>query len=346
LTLAATPTQACLPTVVNYTIKVTNSGQITLNRVQLSLTQATLPVDGNPSFPMVIDSLSPGESRTVTYKGQIGPRQKGFLVDVASVVGTPVNRDVQVAPPVAAVTTTAVRVLPPVITKITPASGAQGSNDLELKIEGACFVPGTVVSFMPSGGIEIIPPTPPDFGFVNTTELRQRINIKSDAPLGEREVFVTNPSGLSGGERPFNLFTVALPNNDLCSQATAITTTPFTQTRDTRAATTSPDDPLQSCSSAGPARNSNSVWYRFTPSQNGTVTVSTVGSNYDTILTAFTGACGSLREAACNDDFGSGIDSQITFEVTAGTAYLIEVTDFDDRPGGGMLVFTLRFTPR
>jgi hypothetical protein len=48
----------------------------------------------------------------------------------------------------------------------------------------------------------------------------------------------------------------------------------------------------------------------------------------------------------CNDDFGSGVESQITFDVTAGTTYLIEVTDFDDRPGAGMLLFNLRFTPR
>jgi hypothetical protein len=74
--------------------------------------------------------------------------------------------------------------------------------------------------------------------------------------------------------------------------------------------------------------------------------VSAVGSSYDTILTVYTGSCGSLRETACNDDFGSGVESQITFDATAGTTYLIEVTDFDDRPGGGMLVFTLRFTPR
>jgi hypothetical protein len=155
----------------------------------------------------------------------------------------------------------------------------------------------------------------------------------------------------SQGQGSFDVFISKLTDvppvaNDLCSQATNVTRLPFTEMLDTRAATTSPDDPPQSCSSAGAAKNSNSVWYRFTPSQNGTVTVSTVGSNYDTILTVYTGACGSLREAACNDDFGSGVESQITFDVTAGTTYLIEVTDFDDRPGAGMLVFNLRFTPR
>jgi uncharacterized repeat protein (TIGR01451 family) len=346
LTLTTSPTAGCPLTTIDYNAKVTNTGQVTLDRLRLSLNQGTEPVAGNPTFPLQLEPLAPGESRTITYKGRIGLKQKGTLVDVATIVGRPVNNGVQVSELVGKVATATVQVLPPAISKITPASGAPGSSNLELKIEGACFVPETVLSFQSNSGIRVIDPTPPDFGFVGRSELRRRINIRADAVPGEREAFVTNPSGDSGGQRPFNVFTVTMSNNDLCSQATAITTLPFTEMLDARAATTSPDDPLQSCSSAGAAKNSNSVWYRFTPSQNGTVTVSTVGSNYDTILTAYTGACGSLREVACNDDFGSGVESQITFEVTAGITYLIEVTDFDDRPGGGMLLFTLRFTPR
>ncbi len=96
----------------------------------------------------------------------------------------------------------------PVITKITPAAAVPGTNDLELKIEGANFAPGAVISFQPAAGIDVLPLAPNDPGFIGSTEIRRRINLRADATTGERQMFVTNPSGASGGERPFNLFTV------------------------------------------------------------------------------------------------------------------------------------------
>jgi len=46
----------------------------------------------------------------------------------------------------------------------------------------------------------------------------------------------------------------------------------------------------------------------------------TFGSNYDTVLSAWTGTQGALNLVACNDDFG-GAQSKITFAATAGTTY-------------------------
>jgi uncharacterized protein (TIGR03437 family) len=208
LTLTAAPAAGCPLTIINYTAVVTNTGQVTLDRLRLSLYPGTEPVAGNPEFPIQLDPLGPGEARTVTYKGQIGLKQKGTLVDIVTVVGRPVNNGIQVSELVGKVATATVRVSPPGISKITPASGAPGSSNLELKIEGVCFVPATVVSFQSNSGIEVIPTTPPDFGFVGTSELRRRINILPGAAPGEREAFVTNPNGDSGGLRPFNVFTV------------------------------------------------------------------------------------------------------------------------------------------
>lgn len=208
LTLTSDVTQGCSLKVVTHSLKVTNMGQFTLEQLHLTLKQATLSLAGNPTFPMDLEPLPAGQSRTITYKGQLGLQQKGVLVDVITVTGTAFNNGVQVAPPVTAVATANVQVLPPLISKITPATAPQGSSNLELKIEGACFVPGTVVGFQPGSGIEIITPLPPNYGFVGSTELRQSINIKSDAALGEREVGVVNPNGVVGGQRPFNLLTI------------------------------------------------------------------------------------------------------------------------------------------
>jgi len=129
---------------------------------------------------------------------------------------------------------------------------------------------------------------------------------------------------------------------DACEAPTVIATVPFTDETDTTAATTSSSDPDQSCPFNGPRKDSNSVWYSFTPASAGTATVDTSGSGYDTVVTAYTGPCGHLREIACNDDISNtNRQSAVSIPVSGGTRYLLEVTDFDEQPGGGRLVFTL-----
>ena len=78
----------------------------------------------------------------------------------------------------------------------------------------------------------------------------------------------------------------------------------------------------------GSPPNSNSVWYTLTAPADGTVVANTLGSSYDTVLSAYTGTCGALTEVACNDD-ATGVQSEISLPVTAGQAVLLEVTDFD-----------------
>lgn len=67
----------------------------------------------------------------------------------------------------------------------------------------------------------------------------------------------------------------------------------------------------------------NDVWYSYLATANGTVTVDTCGSAFDTILAAFA-ACGGA-ELACDDDSGCGTTSRITFNVTQNTTYFIRV---------------------
>jgi hypothetical protein len=117
---------------------------------------------------------------------------------------------------------------------------------------------------------------------------------------------------------------------------------PFSDTIVTTGATTGIFDPFQSCTAGGPSQNAASVWYRFTPASDGAVTAATIGSTYDTVLSAHTGACESPAQVACNDDTGGGLQSRVTFVITGGTSYLLEVTDFSE-PGGGTLSFALSF---
>ena len=85
---------------------------------------------------------------------------------------------------------------------------------------------------------------------------------------------------------------------------------------------------------------SPNIWYCYTASCTGDVTVSLLNSAYDTMLAVYKGCeCyptqGDL--IACNDDFGSAYQSQVTFAAVTGGKYLIEVGGYGSETGQGVL---------
>lgn len=77
-----------------------------------------------------------------------------------------------------------------------------------------------------------------------------------------------------------------------------------------------------------------SVWWQWQAPLSGSVTISTFGSSFDTIMAAYTGSSlQSLSLVANNDDFGGYSTSQITFNATAGTVYQIAVDGYDVSQG-------------
>jgi hypothetical protein len=108
---------------------------------------------------------------------------------------------------------------------------------------------------------------------------------------------------------------------------------------DTTRATTAMDDPItpSGCGSES-SRQSDSVWFRFTPSRNGQYMISTQGSDYDTVVAVWTGARGSLANLGCDDDSGPNATSLLTINLNAYTTYHIEVMSYG-ATGGGTLQF-------
>jgi hypothetical protein len=123
---------------------------------------------------------------------------------------------------------------------------------------------------------------------------------------------------------------------DACSNPRIMTSVPFQQNADTRSATSSSDDPV-SCSGS---RDSNTVWYSITPSINTVYGVDLTSSDYDTVVSVYTGGCAALAPVVCNDNFGNGSTSRslLTFSARAGVEYLIEVSG---KGTGGSLVLSL-----
>ena len=88
-----------------------------------------------------------------------------------------------------------------------------------------------------------------------------------------------------------------------------------------------------------------SVWYSWTASTAGDVTIDTCGSNFDTTLGAYLGAAvDSLGEVAANDDDptgGCGLGSRVSFAATAGLTYLFSVDGYRDANGDITLNYEL-----
>ncbi|MBI1853391.1 MAG: hypothetical protein HYR85_23880 [Planctomycetes bacterium] len=136
------------------------------------------------------------------------------------------------------------------------------------------------------------------------------------------------------------------PVNDNCAAAIVVPPNgpfPIRRAEDTTLATTEATDPLQSCSFLGPDQNSHSVWFRWTPTTTADALVETCGSDYDTVLTVYTGVCGAFQEIACNDDGGSpncavALQSGVSWRAIAGREYFAEVTRFGLGPAGNLVI--------
>lgn len=133
------------------------------------------------------------------------------------------------------------------------------------------------------------------------------------------------------------------PANDDQNSPTVINSANFRESIDVRGATTGDDSPIQPtyyCPEGGIF--AKSVWYSFTAPSDGYLTISTQGSNYDTIMSVWQGSRGAPYQIGCNDDdrYPNVLTSTIGGWVRAGTSFRIQVAAWDD---GGTLVFSSQF---
>jgi hypothetical protein len=131
------------------------------------------------------------------------------------------------------------------------------------------------------------------------------------------------------------------PNDNLANATTVTGAGQFTLS--TVAATTEPGEPLAVDNSCAPTTGGTmgaTVWYAFTPTTAGNVTIDTFGSDYDTVLAVYTGpTVNALTRVACNDD-AQGTQSQIVLPVVGGVTYLVQVGGFNGAVGNLVLNFS------
>jgi hypothetical protein len=122
------------------------------------------------------------------------------------------------------------------------------------------------------------------------------------------------------------------PANDSFSGALLLTGVATSAVGDNACATKEAGEPNHAGEPGG-----HSVWYRWTAPYNGTVTINTVGSDFDTLLAVYTGsAYGSLNLIAQNDDIVpfEVRQSQVTFNAVSNTTYRIAVDGWNSQVGG------------
>jgi endonuclease I len=77
-----------------------------------------------------------------------------------------------------------------------------------------------------------------------------------------------------------------------------------------------------------------SVWWSWTAPADGSATISTTGSAFDTLLAVYVGnAVGSLSPISSDTNSGGHLTSSARFAITAGTTYLIAVDGFNAAAG-------------
>jgi hypothetical protein len=249
----------------------------------------------------------------------------------------------------------------PTITSVNPVSANVNAANTPITVTGTNFGTTSQVILNPDASGTAIATT-----FTDSTHLSAVVPASFMANFGStNSVGVHSPP--PGGGTTVTTQTVTLPTfkviapaptNDNFASAINITTNAFTDTRDSSGATMQTSDPIPACAQnvqvGFTTGTSNTIWYKFTPTSNGTITdVDTIGSSYDSVLSIWTGSASSLTAFACNDDINPGIviQSQLTnLVVTAGTTYYIMVSSFgpaDPNPIalGGQSTLNFQFTP-
>ena len=131
-------------------------------------------------------------------------------------------------------------------------------------------------------------------------------------------------------------------DNDNFVDATAIANVPYNQIIDIRLATLEPpSEPAPTC---GYGAFDNTVWYRYQPSQDVTLTAraKTTGAYWHGAYAVYTGsALGNLSQVAC-DDFYYYTDGA-TFRAEEGTTYYIQIGGVNGYKG--VVDFSLEETP-
>jgi hypothetical protein len=148
------------------------------------------------------------------------------------------------------------------------------------------------------------------------------INNAQSGNVGSYQVVAVNVAGSVTS----SIATLTIrPPNDAFANRTALAGVTNTALGSNVGATKEPGEPSHAGNPGG-----HSVWWTWTAPTNGSVTISTIGSSFDTLLGIYTGATVSnLTLVASDDDSGGGFGTSLTsFTASPGITYQIAVDGY------------------
>ncbi len=175
-------------------------------------------------------------------------------------------------------------------------------------------------------------------------DLTSQVAFTVSVPNTTYYVAVDGSNGIGGNITLTITFDAAAPDNDAFSLAEVLTGATASATGDNRKATRQTGEPNHDGQTGF-----NSLWWKWTATDDGEATISTEGSTdaagnqLDTILAVYTGSfVGALTSVASNTDIGPGNrNSRVTFSATKNTVYAIAVDGFNGATGDIALAVTL-----
>lgn len=128
---------------------------------------------------------------------------------------------------------------------------------------------------------------------------------------------------------PITLRDVSPPDNDDFSHAAVLTGSQVSDRGSNEQATRQDDEPRHAGGSGGA-----SVWWTWTAPKSGPVSISTRGSEIDTLLAVYTGkSLHNLRLVEANDDARGDVTSRVAFAAKKGVTYHIAVDGYRGTTG-------------
>ena len=258
--------------------------------------------------PKIYPLLGTSAFRDIT-SGNNGGYSAGAGYDMATGLGTPIMS--QLLPQLTGGGSTT-----PVITSFTPGTGPVGTT---VTIAGVNLTRVTGVNF---NGVAAA-----QFNAVNANSLTAV--VPTGATTGPIAV-LTGSTGTVASTSSVNFTVVPLPTNDNFANAITISGTAGQTQGSNFAATSEPGEPEIGGVPGGGA----SVWWKWTAPNNGTYTFSTEGSSFDTLEGIYTGsAVNALTLVGQNDDYGTSVDSSVSFSASTGTVYYIGIDGYQAATG-------------
>ena len=170
--------------------------------------------------------------------------------------------------------------------------------------------------------------------------LKARLAFQAEAGVTyffQVHVVAKNPPA----ETVFTLDSATPPANDNFIDATEISTLPFSDAMNNGAATQEHNEPVACVGGKFAVPPLATVWYAFTPEDDGVVVADTTGSDFDTVINILVPDALGPIAIGCDSSQGSLPPARVGFEVEAGQLYYFQVGGAPFDAGFGNLSFEL-----